>query len=195
MIGFVIPSIGRDTITHTLNSLINQTSPNWKCFVGFDGKEESDVDKSLLVLDERIHYFYLKDKLGNEGNHHGNAGQVRNTIISKTDNIDWIGFVDDDDSLSPNYVKILEREIEEHPFDCCVFRMKFPDGKILPPFEMNELRQNYVGISFCVSKNFIDTNEIKFENNNAEDFLFLKQIHQKGGKIVLSSHVTYYVNH
>ena len=64
MIGFVIPSIGRETITYTLESLINQTNPNWKCYVGFDGKKKSDIDSSILISDERIKYFYFGEKLG-----------------------------------------------------------------------------------------------------------------------------------
>lgn len=197
MIGFVIPSVGRETITHTLRSLLDQTNQEWKCFVGFDGKKQSDIDSSLLIDDDRIQYFYLGEKLGSEKAHHGNAGQVRNAIIRNlSDDIDWIGFVDDDDTLSKYYVEILELEKTKTDFDCCVFRMRYDkdNQRVLPPFEMNYLAQNFVGISFCVKKQFIDKNEVLFENNNAEDFMFLKQINDKGGKIHMSPHVTYNVN-
>jgi exoribonuclease R len=66
--------------------------------------------------------------------------------------------------------------------------------KVIPPFGMNHLQQNYVGISFCVSKKFIAENNIKFTNDNAEDFKFLKEINDKGGKIYISPHITYNVN-
>jgi hypothetical protein len=196
MIGFVVPSIGRDSIKFTLQSLTNQTNPNWKCWVGFDGKCEDDIDKNNLIEDSRINYLYFKDKLGVSA-HHGNAGYVRNSIISHiTEDCDWIGFVDDDDTLSKFYIEILELEKTKFKFDCCIFRMRYDEDnqKVIPPFGMNHLQQNYVGISFCVSKKFIAENNIKFTNDNAEDFKFLKEINDKGGKIYISPHITYNVN-
>lgn len=197
MINFIVPSIGRSSINHTLKSLINQTEQDWNCFVGFDGKSEDDIDSNIIINDSRINYLYFKDKLGSEKEHHGNAGQVRNSIINRIDNdLEWIGFVDDDDTLSKFYVEIFKLEKEKYQFDCCVFRMRYDinNEKIIPPLGMNYLQQNYVGISFCVNKKFIENNNIKFCNDNAEDFKFLKEIYDSGGKIHISSHITYNVN-
>lgn len=195
MITFIVPSIGRATIKHSLESLVNQTNPNWACFVGFDGKSKSDIDTSILVYDDRIKYIYFSDKQGESG-HHGNAGLVRNSILQKIEDVDWIGFLDDDDTLSQFYVEILNLELTKNDFDCCVFRMRYdPDNnKVIPPFDMNHLQQNYVGISFCVKKSFIDRHQIKFINSNSEDFDFLNKISSHGGRIYLSSHITYNVN-
>ena len=195
MIEFVIPSIGRETLKSSLTSLLNQTDPNWKCLVGFDGKTEDDVDKSILIDDDRIEYFYFPTKQGQSA-HHGNAGLVRNSIISNSNNdVEWIGFLDDDDTLSKFYVEILKQELSKHTFDCCVFRMRYDidNRKVLPPFGMNDIIQNYVGISFAVNKKFLIDNNLKFENNNAEDFLMLQQIKSKG-VVHISSHVCYNVN-
>ena len=30
-ITFIIPSVNRDTLTNSINSLLNQTNKNWKC--------------------------------------------------------------------------------------------------------------------------------------------------------------------
>lgn len=196
MISFVIPSIGRETIKYSLMSLLNQSMSNWKCVVGFDGISEGDINKSILILDDRITYVYFPQKLGQSA-HHGNAGLVRNSIIEKlSDDTEWIGFLDDDDTLSKFYIEILELEKTKYKFDCCVFRMRYDkdNQKVIPPFEINHLQQNYVGISFCVNRKFIEKNNIKFTNDNAEDFKFLKEISDKGGKIHISSHITYNVN-
>ena len=196
MISFVIPSVGRDTLKYSLESLINQTEVNWECVVGFDGKTESDIDKSILVDDKRIKYLYLSEKMG-ESNHHGNAGLVRNSIIECVDDsTEWIGFLDDDDTISKFYIEILNLEKTKGEFDCCVFRMRYDkdNQKVIPPFGMDYLQQNYVGISFCVRKKFMDDHKIKFVNSNSEDFKFLNEIHDSGGKIHISSHVTYNVN-
>jgi glycosyltransferase involved in cell wall biosynthesis len=196
MISFVIPSIGRNTIKYSIQSLLNQTIQDWKCVIGFDGIAEGDIDKGILVDDSRIEYLYLSEKMGQSA-HHGNAGLVRNSIIEQlSDDTEWIGFLDDDDTLTRFYIEILELEKTKFKFDCCVFRMRYDkdNQKVIPPFGMNHLQQNYVGISFCVSKKFITENNIKFTNDNAEDFKFLKEIHDRGGRIHISSHITYNVN-
>ena len=37
IITFIIPTIGRETLNHSINSIINQTNKNWKCIIVFDG--------------------------------------------------------------------------------------------------------------------------------------------------------------
>jgi hypothetical protein len=66
--------------------------------------------------------------------------------------------------------------------------------RIIPPYEINYIAQNYVGISFSVKHKFIVKNKINFRNDNAEDFLFLKDISDKFGKIYISNHIAYNVN-
>ncbi len=195
MINFIIPSVGRPTLKNTLQSLIDQTNPNWECWVGFDGISESDVDKNILLDDPRIHYIYIKDKLGTFGSHNiGNAGLVRNFIISNVfgNTYEWIGFVDDDDTLKPYYIEKLVEECNHTPFDCCIFRMKSGD-LIIPPVGMTEVIQNFVGISFCIKKQFIEDKNIKFINSTCEDYTFLETIHKEGGIIYMSEHITYNV--
>jgi glycosyltransferase involved in cell wall biosynthesis len=200
MISFVIPSIGRSTLKNTLESLINQTNPNWECWVGFDGLDESQVDKHLLIDDSRINYLYLKDRLGiftyNSGvnGNTGSAGKVRNYLIEQIDNdYEWIGFVDDDDTLRPYYIeKLLEEKNNNTTFDCCIFRM-INGSIIIPPLNTNQVIQNLVGISFCVKKNFIKERGIKFENSTCEDYKILESIHNSGGEIYMSEHITYNV--
>jgi glycosyltransferase involved in cell wall biosynthesis len=199
MINFIIPSIGRTTLKRTLESLINQSNPNWECWVGFDGLAEEEVDKNILVNDDRIHYLYIKDKLGtffyNSGVNHntGNAGLVRNYIISNIDNnYEWVGFVDDDDSLKSYYIEKLVEEINRTSFDCCIFRMN-ANGNIIPPLGMNKVIQNFVGISFCVKKKFLENKQIQFINSPSEDYTMLESINNAGGEIYLSEYVTYNV--
>jgi glycosyltransferase involved in cell wall biosynthesis len=192
MIDFIIPSIGRETLPESLHSLIEQTNPNWRAFVGFDGMSESQVNKSILVEDSRINYFFLKDKLGVSAQH-GNAGQVRNKIISLIDSPSpWLGFLDDDDKLSKFYVEILANEIFKEENDCYVFRMNH-NGTIIPPFHVNTLIQNYVGISFCLKADLISSYGITFENDNAEDFKFLMKVTSCTNKVKILPYVTYFV--
>ena len=193
MINFIIPSVGRSTLKNTLESLINQTNPNWECLVGFDGLSEDQIDQSILVYDNRIRYLYLKEKLGVFTNN-GNAGEVRNYLISQiSNNNEWIGFVDDDDTLKEYYIEKLDEELNNNKFDCCVFRMVSGES-IIPPLEIeNDIIQGLVGISFCVNKKFILEKNIKFINSTSEDYNFLEKINNLNGCIYISKHITYNV--
>lgn len=192
MIDFIIPSIGRPTLKNSLQSLLNQSNPEWKAYVGFDGLREEQIDKNILIEDERITYFYLHEKLGTFS-FHGNAGQVRNKIMSLINQRNpWTGFLDDDDAISQCYIEILQNEINKEHKECYVFRMNH-NGKIIPPFEIDTIIQNHVGISFAVNTNFIIENNIKFCNDNAEDFKFLLELSNVKGNIKILPFIGYYV--
>lgn len=196
MINFIIPSIGRLTLKNTLESLISQSHSDWNCWVGFDGITKEELDTSILIEDSRINYLFSSEKQGNR-KFHGNAGLVRNWIISSiSNNYEWLAFVDDDDTLTHDYIEKLKEEIEYTDFDCCIFRMRYDanNQRIVPPYGMKVIQQNFVGISFCVNKIFINTNNIKFINSDSEDYNFLEQINNKNGEIYLSEHITYNVN-
>lgn len=194
MINFVIPSIGRKTLKYSLQSLLNQTNSKWKCTVGFDGLKSEEIQEDIILNDERINYLYLKDKLGKFTNIHGNAGFVRNYIISNLDDdCEWIAFLDDDDTVTEDYVDLFYKELESKSFDCCVFRMRLGD-RIVPSPDSNTITLNDVGISFVVNKNFLKKNNLQFENSDAEDYFFLKKIESLGGNIIISEHITYNVN-
>jgi glycosyltransferase involved in cell wall biosynthesis len=199
MINFVVPSLGRKTLKRALNSLIDQNDKNWECWVGFDGLDKSSVDKDLLIDDDRIHYIYIKEKVGlfaynsGVGKNIGNAGLVRNFIISQIKNdYEWVGFLDDDDAVTPDYIDKLKEEVSHTSFDCCIFRM-ISGQTIIPPIGLNQVIQNYVGISFCVRKKFLENNNVKFVNSSSEDYLMLKSIHDANGEIYMSEHITYNV--
>lgn len=187
MISILIPSIGRPTLINSLNSLIQQSNPNWAAFVGFDGCAPKPP-----VKDDRITYFYL-DKVGGGSNQ---GGMVRNALIQHV-KTDWIGFVDDDDTLRAHYVDALIEESKANPdADCIVFRMSYhPSDQflILPPLGTKSPEMCRVGISFAVKKEFLTKNKLGFINYSAEDFILLNTLERLGGKIFFSSLITYNV--
>ena len=60
LITFIVPTINRPTLDNTIQSLLNQTNPNWKCFVLYDGVDGKEF------TDPRIETFKL-EKLGKKG--------------------------------------------------------------------------------------------------------------------------------
>jgi len=181
LITFIIPSIGRPTLERTIRSLQAMTDPYWKAIIVFDG-----IHPTLGVDDERITMISVQ-KTGMI-NH---AGQVRNYGISLA-TTPWVGFVDDDDSLQPEYMTHVRQHIEEEDPDVVIFRM-LDHGKILPPLTSTDFCINQVGISFCVKRVLCVEEECWFIPCGCEDFVLLDRIRNKGKKIFMSPHVDYLV--
>jgi glycosyltransferase involved in cell wall biosynthesis len=185
LITFIIPTIGRTTLQKTLDCLINQSNPNWKAIVIFDG-----ISSTIQNTDPRIHIIE-SPKLG-EG--HNSAGLVRNYGITFADT-EWIAFVDDDDSLSKKYVEIFIAESSAYPLvDLILFRMVQGENcdVILPHLSTDMFFACQVGISFAIKKKIFDEGHI-FTPSCAEDFHYLNDAKNKNYKIMISPYVTYFV--
>ena len=181
-ITFIIPTIGRETLDRTIESLINQTNPNWNCIVVFDGIESREFP------DERIKTM-SSVKLGNFTNIHGTSGLVRNEGMKKVVT-EWIGFVDDDDTIHPEYVETLEKKYLEH--DLVIWRMKFNNGIIVPKLNDESIYCGNVGISFC----YKNKDDLIFEKNwDGEDFTFVENLINLKFNYVITPEIYYNVNH
>jgi hypothetical protein len=189
IITFIIPTIGRESLIDSLNSLINQDNNNWKALVIFDG-----IESKCLIDDNRIEYLKTS-KLGDQ-HIKSKAGLVRNYGIKyiHENNIEteWIGFLDDDDTLSNNYITKLKEEILfNNNIEVCIFRMCYSNGYVLPTISDKNIIRGKVGISFSIKKYI--SKDILFNNNPFEDFFYLKELQIKKYKIIISSYVTYFV--
>jgi glycosyltransferase involved in cell wall biosynthesis len=183
IITFVIPSINRSTLQNSINSLLNQTNPNWKCIVVYDGIV------GPIFEDDRILTITI-DKTGVNTNKLGESGLVRNEGI-KLCNTEWIGFLDDDDTLHQDYVKTLNDKYSNYDF--VVWRMKNTDGLIIPRLNKNQLVLNNVGISFCYKNKFKD---ILFDSNIAgEDFYFVDKLQKITTNFIITPEVYYNIRH
>jgi glycosyltransferase involved in cell wall biosynthesis len=184
-ITFIIPTIGRTTLVNAINSLKKQSNPNWKAIIVFDGCQvtyKSD-DRRIGVM--RV------EKLGLGYN---SAGEVRNKGINfvKTE---WVAFLDDDDTISSNYVETFYNEIGEfNDVDTIIFRMSYHDNKdtIFPRLDDNNFHMNFVGISFAYKKKIFD-NGIKFIPSNYEDYDILNRIRENNFKMMISPYIRYFV--
>jgi glycosyltransferase involved in cell wall biosynthesis len=183
LLTFIIPTIGRSTLSKTLDCLINQTNPNWKAIVIFDG-----ISSTIQNTDPRI-CIIESPKLGQGTN---SAGLVRNYGITFADT-EWVAFVDDDDNLSRRYVDIFILESSKYKLaDIIIFRMRMFDGDILPKLSTESFYQNQVGISFATKKKLFDDEHI-FIPSVAEDFIYLDGARNKKYNIMISPFVTYFV--
>ena len=183
LITFIIPTIGRSTLSKTLDCLINQSNPNWKAIVIFDG-----IFSSIIYTDPRIRIIE-SPKLGEGTN---GAGLVRNYGITFADT-EWVAFVDDDDNLSRRYVDIFIEETNAYTLaDIIIFRMEAYKDCILPKFSTDTFYFEEVGISFAVKKKVFDEGHV-FIPSKKEDFVYLDEARNKKYNIMISPYVTYFV--
>lgn len=195
-ITFIIPSIGRDSLKYTLNSLLNLNDSSWNAIIIFDG-----ITYESPIKDERIITKNIQ-KTGIQEYGKSRAGLVRNIgleMVLNEYNKDcmWIGFVDDDDCLSPDYIDNLKSELNISQVsnfykpEVIIFRMAYENGFVLPTQQDRNIILKKVGISFCINTDI--AYKYKFENHIYEDFMYLKQLQNNGHKIIISEYVSYYV--
>lgn len=190
-ITFIVPSIGRVTLESALASIQRQDD-DYSAVVVCDGWErtyEGDNDRMIRWI----------------GGNDGSAGYSRNHGIAYAKQVFsplWVGFVDDDDTISRHYTSRL-REIAEQDesIDVVVFMMQYPNGDILPDPKEPILTHGNVGISFAVKAHWFPRVAFIAEDlsnpgpNGNEDINLLLQLQEAGAKIALSSAVNYFVRH
>lgn len=180
MITIIVPTIARPSLVHSIQSLLNQTNPNWQAMVVFDGVEPISIptDDRITVL--RSH------KLGMIKTPHCCAGHVRNYALDHVAT-EWVGFLDDDDCLTPDYVEKFYKYSQED-VDLILFKLVFPDGRVMPSGSDFVLYD--CGISFCLKTK----HNLRFVNSHIEDYLFLDNVKKLGIKYKVVDEVVYLVN-
>jgi len=186
MITFIIPTIGKPTLKKAINSIEKQTSDNWKAIVIFDG-----IEPTITISNPKISVMKIeKAGVGQNG-----AANVRNYGMKFVDT-EWIGFLDDDDTIAPDYVETFNKELSSYPFvDVIIFRMHRSDFEpvVLPEIETDNFYPNHVGISFAFKKKFFDVGNI-MSPSSAEDFAYLSLLRDKNYIIMISPYIKYFVH-
>jgi hypothetical protein len=192
---FIIPTVGRLSLYNAIESILNQTNNNWKLLVIFDNNFTKMKQFSKEYNDTRI-TFINEDKIikKNNKNGHGRAGLIRNTGLDyiSYEDYSYVGFLDDDDRLSPNYIDNLEKELyinQSIDLQVIIFRLNV-GIKIYPrPFD-NTFEECYVGISFCLKKEI--ANEFRFDYGYMEDYKLLNKLRQNNKNIIISKFLNYF---
>lgn len=105
MISIITPIYNKELyIEKCIKSIINQSYKDWELILVDDGSTDNSASicKEFVKKDSRIKYYFQE----NQG-----PGSARNNGISKA-NGDFLIFVDSDDYLNQDYLKILIRESE-----------------------------------------------------------------------------------
>jgi glycosyltransferase involved in cell wall biosynthesis len=180
---FIIPTLGRPTLKRTIQSLQAQHNPNWEAIIIFDG-----LTPQPLTTDPRLRMIEIP-KTGR----YNHAGEVRNQGM-KYVTTEWMAFVDDDDTLTPDYVdRLLEESQRKADLTTVIFRMYDPElQQIVPEPHQQGFSSGHVGISYSI-KTSLYQDGFRFVPGPTEDFKLLEAIRQAGQKMVLSPYITYWV--
>ena len=186
-ITFIIPTIGRTSLKNAITSVKNQTQNNWKCIIIFDGVDIPKDITSYVGKDTKFTLLRI-NKVG-ISNH---AGRVRNEGLKLvTDG--WVGFLDDDDAISPYYVERMNDHINKMPnISCIIFRMMYTDNNVLPREDFINFEEGYLGISFCYDAQLLKKG-FYFKPGKCEDFVLLNYIRKFRFKIYVSKLIGYFV--
>lgn len=185
---FIVPTLGRPTLMDALTSLVKQKSKDWRALVIGDG----------IPVHIQPHPRIFTASVP-KVRHGRAAGGVRNEGIhlllkeSKLPKAEYIGFLDDDDVLTDDYVDLLTSyTAQDTPPDVVIFRMNEHECGIVPPPGEDAIMPNKVGISFAVNLRVFEEGHF-FEPSATEDYYFLKKMERLKKSIVFASEITYLV--
>lgn len=119
-------------------------------------------------------------------------GEIRNRLIKQADT-EWVSFLDDDDTITLDYVDRLKEEIAAHPeADVIHFTQYFVEQRLIFPHWPTVNFEN-IGIGFSVKRELALKHPFKSEPH--EDYHFVKRLADEGYNVFFSKYCVYRVRH
>ena len=182
-VAIILPSYNSsDTISASINSILNQTYTNWKLIIVDDGSDE--ITKNILLKykkNKKIKIFFLKKNKG--------AAYCRNLAIKKSKSY-YIAFIDSDDLWQKNKLNLQINFMQKNSyfFTYTNYKTFKSDSRkkktILTPgkFNFNAFVKNTsIATSTMIVKRST-ADKIKFSNTKiCEDYYYKCQLLKKIG--------------
>lgn len=126
-------------IERAIESIINQTYPNWELLIIDDGSTDNTREViSKYLIDKRIKYFKFQTNRG--------VNSARNKGLDKMSG-EYVTFLDSDDELNKNALKITIddfQKINNKNIINTIYNCETPDGQIIGTYPTN----NYQLVTF-----------------------------------------------
>ena len=106
LISVIVPCYNQaQYLDECLQSVLDQTYPNWECIIVNDGSPDNteEVAKKWLAKDSRFRYFYKEN---------GGLSSARNFGIKKAEG-EWILPLDSDDYISNDYLDLAKNHFAD----------------------------------------------------------------------------------
>ena len=182
---FLIPTINRSTLKRSVDSVYAQTDQDWGIVVAWNGLV--DVPQAFKTDDPRVKHVTSGGKfLG-----HDNVGaETRNLGLAVAEG-EWIANLDDDDTVTPDYVACLKKEAEG--FDLIHFRTLYPDpaSDTRPSRGQYAFRADTVCNSHAFRLAFVREHNITYIDDKNEDWVTFKAMLDAGARAKMSDYATY----
>lgn len=187
MVSIVVPAFNAEKyIERCIESVLKQTNSNFELIIVNDGSTDNTSNICRKLMQKCVNV-----QLIDQNNMGGSA--ARNNGLAKA-NGDWIVFLDSDDTLSPDYVEIIENESKKNIdfllFDYATMNKSkkyysgqttaYEDKMLLIDCVMKKDKGVFKNASLnspwakAYKKEIIDSNDIKFDSSISmgEDILF-----------------------
>jgi len=185
---FIIPSLGRPSLQKAIKSIQDQDDGDWQAIVSFDHLPPSEMPD-----DQRISAYRFDGGESSREGYRSRPGAVRNHVV-KYVKTDWIAFLDDDDIISPDYLRRLKADARDN--DVVVFRMMYPDMvRFLPKpgLRVEKMGIGCLGIGYAVRKHVFDKHF--FRPGRGADWGLIRDLRKSKMKIKFSDYVTYFIRY
>lgn len=127
------------------------------------------------------------------------ASAIRNELI-RLAQTEWVSMLDDDDTITEDYVRRLREESEAHPEAGLIIFREYFIGELMADdypdhfiWQAPVVHWGQVGIAFSVKREI--AMQYPFLEEPNEDFHFVSRIDQAGIKIHFSKYLVYRARH
>jgi hypothetical protein len=170
----------------TLRSVVAQTDPDWLtvcCGAGFVPDLPLEARNFAIRAPENASLAELR----NFGMQHLHLAAEMEQADS-----DWIGFLDEGDTVSEDFVRLVGSTSPEAA-DVVIVRAQDPDGRIMPDSLFPSLLPGDIDMNFLISRRFAQSYDIEFRNARDIPSAFVREALLHNARLLLLPQTAYFI--
>ncbi len=181
-------------LDEALQSVLNQTSPNWECIIVNDGSTDDleDIVLKWIEKDKRFKYFFKEN---------GGLSSARNFGIKKAEH-DIILPLDSDDKIHENLISEVVNEFKSSHADVVYYDVEFFGEKkglySLPKYQYKRLltRNTFIACTPFKKESYLKIGGYDEQLKSFEDWdLWIRMLNQNSKVVKINKTLYYYRKH